>query len=97
MIQRTKEGGSEDAEEMMDTLNKIWTRRRARKDNLTGAGTAEPASLAHSRHCQTELTMLMMQASCNMKRLVVSNGSSSSGWKKFTGHTSMNFTLDDLN
>jgi hypothetical protein len=43
-----------------------------------------------------QLTMLIMHASCNMKRLVVSNGSSSSGWKKFTGHTSMNFTLDDL-
>jgi hypothetical protein len=40
--------------------------------------------------------MLIMQDSCNMKRLVVSNGSSSSGWKKFMGHTSMNFTLDDL-
>jgi hypothetical protein len=40
--------------------------------------------------------MLMMQANCNMKRLVVSKGSSSSGWKKLIGHTSMNFMLDDL-
>jgi len=40
--------------------------------------------------------MLIMQANCNMKRLVVSKGSSSFGWKKLTGHTSMNFKLDDL-
>jgi hypothetical protein len=40
--------------------------------------------------------MLMMQANCNMKRLVVSKGSSSSGWKKLIGHTSINFKLDDL-
>jgi len=40
--------------------------------------------------------MLIMQANCNMKRLVVSKGSSSCGWKKLTGHTSMNFMLDDL-
>jgi hypothetical protein len=44
----------------------------------------------------TKPTMLIMQANCNMKRLVVSKGSSSCGWKKLTGHTSMNFMLDDL-
>ena len=44
----------------------------------------------------TKPTILIMQANCNMKRLVVSKGSSSCGWKKLTGHTSMNFMFDDL-
>ena len=71
-----------------------WENAKSSRTSLTGSVCV----LARKglRWHYTKPTMLIMQANCNMKRLVVSKGSSSFGWKKLTGHTSMNFKLDDL-